>query len=123
MSANISEQRQAGRKHRHARIRKRVVGLPERPRLCVFRSHKHLYAQLIDDVAGKTILGWSTHDKRLKSLKARGNQEAAKALGTLIAKDAADQKIGKVVFDRGGYLFHGRVKALAEAIREGGIQV
>ena len=115
--------RELGRHARHRRIRKRVVGLPDRPRLCVFRSHKHLYAQLIDDVAGKTLYGWSTQDERLKHLTARGNAAAAKELGALVASDAVQKGITRVVFDRGGYLFHGRVKALAEAVRAGGLQV
>ena len=114
--------REQGRIKRHRRLRKRIQGLPERPRLAVFRSHKHLYAQLIDDVAGKTLLGWSTKDERLK-LKHGGNLDAAKGLGSIIATDATKQGISKIVFDRGGYVFHGRVKALAEAVREGGLQV
>ena len=115
--------REIGRRTRHRRLRKKVVGMPHRPRLSVFRSHKHLYAQLIDDVAGKALCGWSTKDARLKQLPRTGNLDAAKALGALIASEAAKQGITRVVFDRGGYLYHGRVKALAEAIRAGGIQV
>ena len=115
--------REIGRLNRHRRIRKKVAGLPERPRLYVFRSSKHLYAQLINDVAGKTILGWSTRDERLKKGAATGTVEAAKALGALVAADASKKGIQRVVFDRGGYLYHGRVKALADAVREGGIQV
>ena len=115
--------RDVGRQKRHRRLRKKIVGLPERLRLCVFRSHKHLYAQLVDDVAGKTLLGWSTKDDRLKHVKLGGNTEAAKELGTLIAQDATKKGVNRVVFDRGGYLYHGRVKALAEAVRAGGIQV
>ena len=115
--------REIGRRTRHRRLRKKVAGLAERPRLCVFRSHKHLYAQLIDDMAGKTLRGWSTHDERLKPLSRRGDVAAATALGGIIAADAAKQGIARVVFDRGGYLYHGRVKALAEAVRAGGIQV
>ena len=106
---------------RHRRLRKKVVGMPERPRLCVFRSHKHLYAQLVDDVAGKTVLGWSTKDERLKSAHG-GTVETAQALGALVAHDAAKQGVSRVVFDRGGYVYHGRVKALAEAARAGGLQ-
>ena len=96
--------------------------MPGRPRLCVFRSHKHLYAQLVDDVAGRALHGWSTKDERLKGLRG-GNTETAQKLGALIATDASKQGVTKVVFDRGGYLYHGRVKALAEALRAGGIQV
>lgn len=115
--------REIGRRIRHRRLRKKVVGLPDRPRLCVFRSHKHLYAQLADDVAGKTLRSWSTKDERLKHLTRGGTLEAAAELGKLVAQDAMKQGIARVVFDRGGYLYHGRVKALAEALRAGGLQV
>lgn len=118
-----SNARELGRQKRHRRLRKRVVGLPERPRLSVFRSHQHLYVQLVDDVAGKSVAGWSTKDERLKRLKRRGNIEAAKELGALVAADATKRGVSRVVFDRGGYLYHGRVKALAEALRAGGVQV
>ena len=114
--------RELGRRARHLRLRKKVVGMPERPRLCVFRSHKHFYAQLIDDVAGKTLHGWSTKDERLKRAVG-GTVAAAKALGALIAADASQQGITRVVFDRAGYVYHGRVKALADAVRAGGLQV
>ena len=120
--ANTST-RYLGRLARHRRLRKKVVGLPERPRLSVFRSHQHLYAQLVDDVAGKTLRGWSTKDERMKRLTHTGTVEAATALGTLIATDASEKGINRIVFDRGGYLYHGRVKALADALRAGGIQV
>lgn len=112
-----------GRLKRHRRIRKKIVGMPDRPRLCVFRSHSYLYAQLINDVEGKTLQGWSTKDARLKHLKSRATVAAAKELGTLIATDISKQGTARLVFDRGGYLFHGRVKALADAVREGGVQV
>lgn len=115
--------REIGRHARHRRLRKKVVGLPERPRLCVFRSHKHLYAQLVDDVASKTLRGWSTKDTRLASRARSGNIEAAAKLGELVAADIMKQGINRVVFDRGGYLYHGRVRALAEAVRAGGIHV
>lgn len=120
---SVMTDREVGRHTRHRRLRKKVVGMPERPRLSVFRSHHQLYAQLIDDVAGKTVLGWSTKDDRLASAKGKGTMEAAVALGVLIAKDMAQKKITRIVFDRGGYLYHGRVKALAEGVRAGGIQV
>lgn len=115
--------REVGRRIRHRRLRKRVVGLPERPRLCVFRSHQHLYAQLVDDISGKTLRGWSTKDDRLKTRAQTGNVDAAKELGALIATDTSQAGMTRVVFDRGGYLYHGRVRALAEALRAGGIQV
>ena len=115
--------REEGRRRRHRRLRKKVAGLPERPRLCIFRSHQHLYAQLVDDVAGRTLLGWSTKDARLKQLGSTGTVAAAKEFGTLVAHDAAEKGVTRVVFDRGGYGYHGRVQALAEAVRAGGIQV
>ena len=119
----MSQVREMGRRTRHRRLRKKVTGLPERPRLCVFRSHNHLYVQLVDDVAGKALCGWSTKDERLKHLKRGGNLDAAKELGALVAADAVKRGVTRVVFDRGGYVYHGRVKALAEAARAGGLQV
>jgi large subunit ribosomal protein L18 len=115
--------RELGRRARHRRLRKKIVGLPERPRLAVFRSHKHLYAHLVDDLAGKTLAGWSTKDERLKPVKSSGTVEAAKALGSLVATDTSQRGVTRIVFDRGGYVFHGRVKAFADALREGGLQV
>ena len=120
---SLTIDREIGRRKRHRRLRKKVAGLAERPRLCVFRSHKHLYAQLIDDMAGKTLRGWSTRDERLKSLPRTGDVAAAAALGAVIAADTVKQGVSRVVFDRAGYLYHGRVKALAEAVRSGGVQV
>jgi len=108
---------------RHRRLRKKVVGLAHRPRLSVFRSHRHLYVQLVDDVAGKTLLGCSTMDERLKKATARGNVSSATELGKLVAVEAKRQGITRVVFDRGGYLYHGRVKAVADAVRAEGVQV
>jgi len=115
--------RETKRLIRHRRVRKKVIGLPDRPRLCVFRSHKHLYAQLVDDVAGKVLRGWSTKDERLRRLTHRGTVAAAKELGALVATDLAHRGLGRVVFDRGGYRYHGRVGALADALRAGGVQV
>ena len=115
--------REIGRRKRHRRLRKKVAGLPERPRLCVYRSHKHLYVQLIDDVASKTIKGWSTKDSRLKSLGRWSGVDAAKRLGGLVAEDAVKLGVSCAVFDRGGYLYHGRIQALADAVRAGGIHV
>ncbi len=112
-----------GRQARHRRIRKKVAGFADRPRLCVFRSSKHLYAQVIDDLAGKTLFGCSTQDERLKGIKSSGTVAAAEALGKLIAEEASKRGISKVVFDRGGYLYHGRVKALTDAVRASGLQV
>ncbi len=115
--------RDAGRRIRHRRLRKKVAGLPDRPRLSVFRSHKHLYAQLVDDVAGKTLLGWSTKDERLKRLRTGGTVAAAKELGALVATDITQKGLKRIVFDRGGYRYHGRVQALAESLRAGGVEV
>lgn len=108
------------RTRRHIRVRTKISGTAERPRLCVYRSNTNLYVQIIDDVAGNTLVAASTLDKEIKTKHA--NKEAAKELGTLIAKKAADKKIKSVVFDRGGYIYHGVVKELAEAAREGGLE-
>jgi large subunit ribosomal protein L18 len=107
---------------RHQRLRKRLAGTPSVPRLSVFRSLKHIYAQVIDDEAGQTLTSASTLDKSLSdSLKSGADQEAAKAVGRLVAERAIAKGITKVVFDRGGHLFQGRVKALAEAAHEAGL--
>ncbi len=111
--------RKMERARRHARVRRKISGTAERPRLCVYRSNTNLYVQIIDDVAEKTLVAASTLDKDVKTKHA--NKEAAKELGTLIAKKAADKNIKTVVFDRGGYIYHGVVKELAEAAREGGL--
>ncbi|HVS32391.1 MAG TPA: 50S ribosomal protein L18 [Thermoanaerobaculia bacterium] len=102
------------------RIRRKVSGTAERPRLAVFRSLKHIYAQVIDDAAGKTIASASSNEKDSGSKGA--NAAAAKAVGALIAKKAKDKGVTRVVFDRGGYLYHGNVKALADAARENGLE-
>ena len=112
--------RKMERTRRHLRVRRKISGTAERPRLCVYRSNTNLYVQVIDDVAGNTIVSASTLDKDVKTKKA--NKEAAKELGTLIAKKALDKKIDTVVFDRSGYIYHGVVKELAEAAREGGLK-
>ena len=111
--------RKMERTRRHLRVRRKISGTAERPRLCVYRSNTNLYVQVIDDVAGNTLVSASTLDKDVKTKKA--NKEAAKELGTLIAKKALDKKIDTVVFDRSGYIYHGVVKELAEAAREGGL--
>ena len=111
------------RKKRHLRIRNKVVGTAERPRLNVFRSLKNIYAQLIDDEAGHTVASASTLDPELrKTIKNGGTVEAAEQVGELIAKRALKKGFQQVVFDRGGYVYHGRVKALAEGARKGGLQ-
>ena len=106
---------------RHRRIRSRVSGSPERPRLAVFRSHQHIYAQVIDDTQHHTLAAASTLDPALKSLETGATCEASVEVGKLIAQRAIDKGIAKVVFDRGGNLYHGRVKALAEAARSAGL--
>lgn len=109
------------RKKRHARVRAKLSGTAERPRLNIYRSNKNIYAQLIDDANGVTLASASTLDKEL-SLESTGNAEAAQKVGELIAKRAVEKGIKEVVFDRGGYLYHGRIKALADAARENGLQ-
>jgi large subunit ribosomal protein L18 len=107
----------------HERIRKRLSGAAERPRLAVFRSNKHIYAQIIDDAKGTTLTAASTLDvDAKKDVKQGGNIAAAKAVGKLVAERAKAKGIETVLFDRGGYLYHGRVKALAEAAREAGLK-
>lgn len=113
--------RRVTRKRRHQRVRKKVHGTSERPRLSVFRSSKHTYAQLIDDLSGHTLVSASTVDPALKELQNGANVEAAKKVGELIAKRAKDKGLHTVVFDRSGYKYHGRVKALADAAREAGL--
>ena len=115
--------REAKRRRVHDRVRMSVSGTPERPRLCVYRSLDHIYAQVIDDRAGKTLVSASSADKDTKkALKGGGNVAAAKVVGKAIAERAKAAGVSKVVFDRGGYKYHGRVKALADAAREAGLQ-
>ena len=117
------ESRQKVREKKHLKIRNRFSGTPERPRLAVFRSNNHMYAQIIDDEAQTTLVAASTLEKDVKSeLKKTNDVEAAAYLGTVIAKKALDKGIKEVVFDRGGYVYHGKVAALAEAAREAGLQ-
>ena len=112
--------RKEERERRHKRVRNKISGTAERPRLCVYRSNNNLYVQIIDDVAGNTLAQASTLDKEIKTK--HSNKEAAKEVGTLIAKRASEKNIKEVVFDRGGYIYHGVVKELAEAAREGGLK-
>lgn len=113
----------AARQKRHYRVRNHISGTAARPRLNVFRSLKHVYAQVINDVTGETLVAASTVDKEVAAqIKFGGNIEAAKAVGTAVAKRAIEKGIQEVVFDRGGYLYHGRVAALAEAAREAGLK-
>jgi large subunit ribosomal protein L18 len=119
---NVSKERRVSRKKRQARVRKKVTGSVERPRLCVFRSAKHIYVQIIEDATGKTLAAASTVAKGVgDSVKYSGNVEAAKVVGKAIAENALAKDIKQVVFDRNGFLYHGRVKALADAAREAGL--
>jgi large subunit ribosomal protein L18 len=111
------------REKRHRRVRKNVAGTAERPRLSVYRSLNHVYAQIIDDALGSTLVAASTLDREFASLKRnRGSKAMAKSIGALLAKRAAEKGVSKVVFDRGGYKYHGVIKELAEAAREGGLE-
>ena len=112
--------RKMERERRHKRVRTKISGTTECPRLCVYRSNSNLYAQIIDDVKGVTLVSASTLDKDIKTKKS--NKEAAKEVGTSIAKKALDKKIKTVVYDRSGYIYHGIVKELAEAAREAGLE-
>ncbi len=115
--------RERSRVRRHHRVRLRVYGTSDRPRLNVFRSNAHLYAQVIDDTTGRTLVSASTLDKEIKGkLKSGANLAAAMAVGRLVAERALKANLKAVVFDRGGYRFHGRIKALAEASREKGLK-
>ena len=119
---NVSKDRRVARNKRQSRVRKKIVGSVERPRLCVFRSSKHIYAQIVEDVTGKTLAAASTVAKGVDdSVKYSGNVEAAKVVGKKIAETALANDIKQVVFDRNGFLYHGRVKALADAAREAGL--
>ena len=109
------------RARRHRRVRKKVSGTAARPRLAVFRSNKHIYAQVIDDVAGRTLAAASTEDETLKG-GTGGNVDAATKVGALVAERAKAAGVEKVVFDRGGFRYHGRVAALADAARAGGLE-
>jgi large subunit ribosomal protein L18 len=120
---NVSKMRRAARLKRQARVRKKVRGTTECPRLSVFRSAKHIYAQIIEDTTGKTLASSSTLSKDIEDLGYGGNVEAAKAVGAAIAKKAMAQNITCVVFDRNGFLYQGRVQALAEAARETGLKL
>ena len=111
------------RKIRHRRVRRKVTGIISRPRLCVFRSLNHIYAQLIDDSRGQTLVSMSTLDSQVRSkTDGMGKSKKAGIVGTLLAEQALNKGIKQVVFDRGGYRYHGRVKALAEAARKAGLE-
>jgi large subunit ribosomal protein L18 len=110
------------RVRKHARVRKTVTGTAARPRLNVYRSSKHIYAQIVDDDKGHTLASASSLSKELEGLKTGANRAAARAVGKLIAQKATAKNVTKVVFDRGGYVYHGRIKELAEGAREGGLK-
>lgn len=111
------------RKKRHERVRQKVYGTPEKPRLNVYRSNNHIYAQIIDDVSGHTLISASTLDKELREkLDSTHNKGAAKLVGDLVGKRALEKGIDTVVFDRGGYVYHGRIKELADGAREAGLK-
>lgn len=117
-----TKQKTMAKDRRHQRVRKRVGGTAERPRLAVFRSDRHIYAQIIDDQAGRTLAAASSLEAAFRAEQRGNNIPAAQRVGKLLAERAVAAGVGKVVFDRGGYLYHGRVKALAEGAREGGLE-
>jgi large subunit ribosomal protein L18 len=119
--SDAAKSKRQGRIRRHRRIRKRVSGTAARPRLAVYRSNKHIHAQIIDDIAGATLAAASTVESGLRT-DATGNAEAASQVGKVLAERAKAAGITEVVFDRGGFLYHGRVAALADAAREGGLE-
>lgn len=119
---NVATKRRQARLKRQARVRRKVCGTVERPRLCIFRSAKHIYAQIIEDTTGTTLVAASTLCKEVcEGLKSTGNIDAAKAVGAVVAKKALAKDIKEVVFDRNGFLYHGRIKGLADAAREAGL--
>lgn len=119
----MASEKQTLRLRRHLRVRKKVTGTTQRPRLAVFRSEHHIYAQVIDDTRGRTLAAASTLDSGIKSThKYGGNVEAAKAVGKLVAERARENGVQQVVFDRGGFAYHGRVAGLADGAREAGLE-
>ncbi len=120
----IGREKEERRKRRHLRVRKKVFGTPERLRLSVFRSSKHIYGQIVDDTRGHTLVAASSLDREIREKVngAPGKTEVAREVGRLLARRARERGITRVVFDRGGYLYHGRVRALAEGAREGGLE-
>jgi large subunit ribosomal protein L18 len=117
-----TKDKQEARARRHRRVRKKVLGTAERPRLAVYRSNKHIAAQVIDDRSGKTLAAASSYETDVKSKGATGNKATATAVGKLVAERAAAKGVSAVVFDRGGFLYHGRIAAVAEAAREAGLR-
>ena len=121
MSSSV-RQKHAARLRRHARVRRKVVGTAERPRLAVFRSNRHIQVQVIDDVAGRTLAAASTLEPDVRGAGATGNVTAAATVGRLVAERARAAGINAVVFDRGGFLYHGRIAAVADAARDAGLE-
>jgi large subunit ribosomal protein L18 len=121
--ANISETRRVGRVRRHGRVRKKINGTASRPRLSVFRSNRHIVAQVIDDTSGRTLASASSLEADIRGAGATGNVDAATKVGRLVAERAKAAGVDKVVFDRGGFLYHGRVAAVAEAARAAGLEL
>ena len=123
MASSSSAQRRLARLRRHKRVRKRLAGTPERPRLAVFRSLRHIYAQVIDDAAGRTLAAASTIEPEVRGqVDGTSKRDQAQIVGRVVALRAKDVGIAAVVFDRGGFRYHGRVKALADGAREGGLE-
>jgi large subunit ribosomal protein L18 len=120
--SSVSKVRRESRIRRHARVRKQVSGTASRPRLAAFRSNKHFVMQLIDDETGRTIVAASTHEGSVKSAGSTGSVEGAKRVGALVAERAKAAGVTKVVFDRGGFIYHGRIAAAADAAREAGLE-
>ena len=118
MSVTTIEQ---ARQRRHRRVRRKIIGTAERPRLCIFRSNRYVYSQLVDDMAGKTLVAACSSEPDLKGKELPSKTEAAKEVGRILASRAKQTGIEQVVFDRAGYLYHGRVKAVADGAREGGL--
>jgi large subunit ribosomal protein L18 len=119
---SVSSQRHAGRLRRHRRVRKKITGTAERPRLAVYRSNKHITVQLINDLDGHTVASASTVEPDQRKLGTGSNVDAAKRIGTLVAERAKAAGVTKVVYDRGGFIYHGRVAAAADAAREAGLE-
>jgi large subunit ribosomal protein L18 len=120
--ATLTQKKQQGRLRRQARARKKIHGTAERPRLAVFRSNKHIVAQIIDDSTGKTLAAASSHEGAIKSGGATGNSATSAKIGALVAERAKAAGISKVVFDRGGFIYHGRIAAVADAARAAGLE-
>ncbi len=117
-----TQKKQQGRIRRHARARKKVAGTTARPRLAVFRSNSHIVAQVIDDLTGRTLAAASSHEAAIKSAGSTGNKTASAKVGTLVAERAKAAGVEKVVFDRGGFIYHGRIAAVADAARAAGLE-